>query len=262
MSAFLSLLGWEPLDSRSRYFLEQNPRSVLIFPHTSFYDLLLYIFYTQADPLLKRRCRVLINPFFTKKFQWFLKHFGSIESTRREEKNGGATKRICEELNKMDEFILLLSPKGSMENDHEWRSGFYHMARSLNCPVVPAGFDFERKRFVLNEPFDVQNISFEEACRIGKERLRDIIPRNPEKSEYLLADHDAGKVDIISPARMACLFLVLFIIIVILAWWFCYARHVFGPPDIEPCQMHQEKNNNFPRNYKNGFNSGSFVRTN
>lgn len=261
MSAFLSLLGWEPLDSRSRYFLDQNPRSILIFPHTSFYDFMLYIFYTQADPVLKKRCRVLINPYFTKKFQWFLQHFGSIESTRREEKHGGATKRICDELDKMDEFILLLSPKGSMENNHEWRSGFYHMARTLNCPVVPAGFDFERKRFVLNEPFNVQDISFEEACRIGKDRLRDIIPRNPEKSEYPLAYHDPGQVNIITPIRMICLFIVLFVIIIILAWWFCYARHVFNNPDSTMYQKLEENNKNFLSFYKNNAVSGKIGAT-
>lgn len=228
MAAFLSLVGWESLDEKSKKYLLDTPRSILIYPHTSFYDFVLYAFYFQSDPILKKRSRILVNPFFTDKFQWALQYFGSIPATRRDEKNGGGTKRICEELNKEEEFLLILSPKGSMESYHEWRTGFYYMAKELNCPVIPAGLDFEKKKFVLNEPFSVENLTVEEACIVGKERLKNIIPRNPEKSEFPLGEFDAEKVDAITPARSCFIFIIVAILIVLIIWWFCYARYAFG----------------------------------
>jgi len=207
-------LGWQPFDDQDRALLAKYPKCVMIYPHTSYYDFCLYILYQMADPILQRRCRILINPSFTENFQWLLKYIGSIEATRREIRNGGATRRICRELEKLDEFIFALSPKGSMEPNHAWRSGFYHIAKQMGCPVMPAGFDYVKKKFIFQQPFYIDDMTFEQACAEGKKRLFDIIPCHPDRSEYPLALHDKSKACLMPFWRWLVLWVLMLILLV------------------------------------------------
>ena len=107
-----SLIGWEPLSDSFKHVLEENPRCIMVYPHTSFCDFFLYLCYIADDPVLRRRSRVLINPHFTDKYWWLVKHVGAIRSTKRENTGGGAVARIQDELSQMDEFVFIISPKG------------------------------------------------------------------------------------------------------------------------------------------------------
>ena len=231
-------MGWQPLDAKAHRILAENPRCILIYPHTSFYDFLLYLIYSLEDPVLHRRSRVLINPHFTERFQWILKYVGSIESTRREIRQGGATARILEALTPMDEFIFLISPKGSMEAYHEWRTGFYHLAKQLQVPIITAGFDYQKKCFIMNEPFWVNDLSFEEACQIAKAKLRPIMPRHPYLCEYPIDDdYDLEELSLVDPWHQTLIFvivvLILILIFVVIVWvWLRWQ----GPSSACRCQ--------------------------
>ena len=107
----LTSCGWTIPDKESRERLYNIKRCIAIYPHTSFWDFCLYAAFTYLDKEIGSRCCALINSRFTSKFQFFLKHFGAIESTRREVKNGGLIDKLYEELSQREEFLFLISPK-------------------------------------------------------------------------------------------------------------------------------------------------------
>lgn len=223
------MMGWKPMNERELKLLKQHPKSVFVFAHTSFLDFMVYLAYRHDFDVIGRRTRVLINPMFTDHFQWFLQYFGSIPATRREIKDGGATKRIIEHLETMDEFIFALSPKGSTEAHHSWRSGFYHIAKHFDCPIFPVGLDFEKQCLIIKDPFFVTDMTLDQAVQKGKDELYDIIPYNPHKAEYPVGPHDPHKIQVMSTWRWVILILVIVILItaiVVMIWWLVHlCRH-------------------------------------
>lgn len=208
-SAALELMGWEPFSEEQTRLLQQHPKAVMIFPHTSYYEFFLYLFYRGHSPLLQRRCKILVAPVHTDRFQFLLKHIGSIPATRQEERNGGATERIKTHLAQLDEWLLVMSPKGSMSNKHPWRRGFYAIAKDLGVPIIPAGFDFEKKRFVIKPAFWVKDLTFAEACDTGKAALYDIIPCHPDKSEFPISPlYDPSKLGLMTAGRWVIFWLL------------------------------------------------------
>lgn len=211
----LELMGWKNLQPDQTEYLAQYPKAVMIFPHTSYYEFFLYLFYIADSELLRRRCRVLISPIHTKRFQWLLKHVGSVEATPREIRNGGAVDRICSQLEQLPEFLFVVSPKGSMARHHDWRKGFYAIARKLKCPVIPAGFDFEKKCFVIKPAFSVSRMSFRQACAHGKAQLKDIIPCHPEMAEYPLGPYNPNRLGLMSGQRWMIFWLLVLVVVVV-----------------------------------------------
>jgi len=48
--------------------------------------------------------------------------------------------------NATDPMQLIISPEGTRKKVHEWRTGFYHIARLADVPIVLAYIDYENKR--------------------------------------------------------------------------------------------------------------------
>jgi hypothetical protein len=232
-------MGWEPgfSEHAEETIRSAGPRAVLIFPHTSYYEFFLYLFYRGGNDLLRQRCRILVAPMHTKNFQWLLKHVGSIPATPRDERNGGGTARIIAQLEELDEWLLVLSPKGSMDPQHPWRRGFYGIAKHFGCPIIPGGFDFQKKAFIIKEPFWVgpegragkgkgkegwAGLTFKEACAKGKAELYDIVPCHPDKSEYPITPlYDPDKLGLMSTPRWVAFWLgvaALVVIAALLCW--------------------------------------------
>lgn len=163
--------------------MEEHKKVVLVFPHTAYFDAFLYSLYFLESETLRRRARVLINPGAMDQLGGVLKEFGGVKATARLVKNGGCVKRVVDEVSQMDEFIILLSPKGGLY-DFPWRTGYYWFAKLLGCELVAGGFDYRTKRFVLKEPFSVDNMSLEEAEVRCKQDLYDITPLHPQHSEF------------------------------------------------------------------------------
>ncbi len=44
------------------------------------------------------------------------------------------------------EMILVISPEGTRRKDIYWKTGFYHIARGANIPIVMAFLDYEKKQ--------------------------------------------------------------------------------------------------------------------
>ncbi len=210
--------GWQPLDLDTQEIFRKYKRVIMVYPHNSYADFVYYLMYMNAYPELGRKCKILINPFWMDKYGWALQYVGGVTATRREDTSGGAVKRVKYELQRMSEFILPVSPKGSM-NAHRWRTGYYHLAKELDCHIVCAGFDYHHKKFIINEPFKIGNMTVQQVEDKCKDQLRNITPIHPERSEFPVDAHivplDANPI---SDYRIALIVAGLVILLLILVW--------------------------------------------
>lgn len=223
MGIILSILGWERLNPETEQMLDKHKRLIMVFPHTTKLEFFLYVLYNLDSKLLRERCHFLVNSKENDKNKWILDKFGAIDAGVREIKGTGGVQKVYEKLKDKESFYLLISPKGTLK-PNEWRTGYYQMAKQLNCGIMPVGFDFDEHTFVVKEPIYVDNKSFEEVSEQIKNSLYDIVSLYPENNEYKSITDD---VDYIIPCFMSYerkifmmfLFILIIAIIIIMLIW-------------------------------------------
>ena len=52
-----------------------------------------------------------------------------------------------------ENFLLALAPEGTRKRVNSLRSGFYHIAKKAQVPILPIAFDFKTKEVVIGEAF-------------------------------------------------------------------------------------------------------------
>lgn len=103
-------------------------------PHTSNWDFVFFIGATGEEG---------VQPNFMGKhtlFQGIMRNFmfdmGGIPVDRS--KRANVTQQIAEEFEKREKLALVIAAEGTRSTDGSWKSGFYHIARAANVPIVPA----------------------------------------------------------------------------------------------------------------------------
>lgn len=134
----LLLAGWEfegPVPPEKKYVC-------LGCPHTSNWDGLL---------LLALARSVGLELEFMIKDSWVkgplgppLRRLGAVAIDRS--RSTHVVDQMIERFAERDRFVLLIPPEGTRRRAEYWRSGFYHIARGANVPVVPGFLDFARRR--------------------------------------------------------------------------------------------------------------------
>lgn len=177
-SILLRMMGWSYLDDRTLKIIEKHPRIVCVFSHTSYYDFLLLLLYYFSHPQLCH-LKTLIKPDYFKTIGYLLRLIGGIPATHINDKNGGAVNRIVEELLQEEKSHFLISPKGTILRG-EWRTGYYHIAKQLQCPLVAIGLDYELKQITVCNPilsiydeYHVKDLLYKD--------LSTIVPLHPEQ---------------------------------------------------------------------------------
>lgn len=135
---------------------------VLGAPHTSNWDFMLMLavgFVTRAKLRYLGKAELFRSPlgFF---FYWC----GGIPVDRS--KSVGLVEQTVKVIHNSKEFILAIAPEGTREQVHRWKSGFYHIAKSAEIPIVSAYVDAKRKvvgigdifRLTGNMEADMRNI--------------------------------------------------------------------------------------------------------
>lgn len=117
-------------------------------PHTSNWD---FVFFTGATH------EEGIQPNFMGKhtlFTGIMKNFmldmGGIPVDRS--KSANATQQIAAEFERRDHLALVIAAEGTRKSDGKWKSGFYHIARAANVPIVPAFADNARRILSFGPP--------------------------------------------------------------------------------------------------------------
>jgi 1-acyl-sn-glycerol-3-phosphate acyltransferase len=135
---FLRLTGWSAEGEKPR-----ERRFVLIAaPHTSNWDLpyllaLAAIFDVKVSWMGK-------HALFRPPLGWLMRRVGGIPIVRHRRGNMvSQMKRVFEE---SESLALVVPAEGTRGYVAHWKSGFYHIARSANVPIVLGYLDYGRRR--------------------------------------------------------------------------------------------------------------------
>lgn len=65
----------------------------------------------------------------------------------------GVVGQMCESFQTHERWWLTLAPEGTRKVVPKWRSGFYHVALTAGVPILPLGFHYPDKKFVILDLF-------------------------------------------------------------------------------------------------------------
>jgi len=171
-------LGWSELN------VPYRPRkAVILYPHTSKWDFLIFLLYKLAYPDIFQPTKVFMKPQPFKYFRWILRRWGCLPTTPREQTGGGMVSSIINSLVNESEYLIVISPKGTVENV-PWRSGYRAIAQGLNCPFWITGLDYKLKKLRVMTR-ELPNTTSESEL---KTHLAQIHPSMPSRCEYSLID--------------------------------------------------------------------------
>ncbi len=135
---FLDLTGWEPEGGRP-----QEQQFVLIAaPHTSNWDLvyllaLAVVFDVKISWMGK-------HALFRPPLGWLMRRVGGIPVVRDRSRN--MVSQMADAFGEVEELALVVPAESTRSSVAHWKSGFYHIARTANVPIVMGYLDYKRRR--------------------------------------------------------------------------------------------------------------------
>lgn len=140
----MKLTGWQfegKLPALASYI-------IIVGPHTSNWD---FIVGVMARGALGQRIHFLgKHQLFIPPWGWLFRAIGGSPVDRRKHNNlvDAVSKLFAED----PEYKLALAPEGTRAEVTRWKTGFYHIAKQSQIPIVAIGFDFGRKKLVISHP--------------------------------------------------------------------------------------------------------------
>ena len=135
---FLQLTGWQAEGVRPA----ARTCVLIAAPHTSNWDLAyLLAFAAVFDVRISWMGKhVLFRP----PFGWLMRLTGGIAIDRRA--HGGMVEQAAQRLKSSRDLLLVVPAEGTRAYVSHWKSGFYHIARAANVPIVLGYLDYARRR--------------------------------------------------------------------------------------------------------------------
>ena len=143
-------------------------------PHTSNWDFVFFIGATHDAG---------VKPGFMGKhtlFQGLMRDFMSDMGGVPVDRSGATnvTQQVAAEFARRDELALVMAAEGTRTSDGTWRSGFYHIARAANVPVVPTYVDLANRQLGFGPPIEPTGTYAETLTQIAR-FLRSKVPDYP-----------------------------------------------------------------------------------
>ncbi len=136
--AFLTVTGWRTEGQRPR-----DRRFVLIAaPHTSNWDLVYLLALSEIFDV--RISWMGKEAIFRPPFGWLMRRMGGIPVARH--KRGNLVAQATERFASSPDLALVVPAEGTRGAVEHWKSGFYHIARSAEVPIVLGYLDYARRR--------------------------------------------------------------------------------------------------------------------
>lgn len=119
------------------------PRLVLIgAPHTSNWDFvvgMLTVFAIGLDVHFVGK-----HTLFRPPMGWLMRWLGGTPVNRSTSQ--GVVGQLIDTFEANEHYVLGISPEGTRRRVETWKTGFYHLALGAGVPILPAFFDYRRKR--------------------------------------------------------------------------------------------------------------------
>ena len=168
-----TVLGWKVVNGFPK---DLNKYLVIAGPHTSNWDFPLAI-------LARFSQGVMINfigkkSLFKPPFGFFFRALGGRPVDRTKSKNMVQT--LIDVYNENENFIFAISPEGTRKKVSTWKTGFYHVAKGANVPIVMATLDFGNKQVYVKDPYYLTD-NIEADFKYFHEFFRDVKGKNPKQ---------------------------------------------------------------------------------
>jgi len=137
-SLLLRLCGWRPEGRRpaARRFV------LIAAPHTSNWDLPLLLLFAQVYQVRVRWMGK--HSLFRGPMGWAMRALGGVPVRR--DRSNDLVAQMARTLDESDSIALTVPTEGTRAYTSHWKSGFYHIARRADVPVVLGFLDYSRKR--------------------------------------------------------------------------------------------------------------------
>ena len=112
-------------------------------------------------------------------FGWFFKALGGIPVDRS--RALGFIDSVVKVIKAREKFSTAIAPEGTRGKVKRLKTGFYHIARLADIPLVYVKFDWGNKIIAFAEPRKVKD-TIEEELEFIEEHFKNTVGRNPEKS--------------------------------------------------------------------------------
>lgn len=149
------LFGWKDVPDHMFNIMTSFDKAILIYPHTSVWDMLLMFTYICSDSRLHNKYWPVIRKI--EKNTWKETYMGfifprymnmlSAPSVKEQKlKNSGFIDMAVDKLKNLEKYYVLISPEGDTFNVDRWKSGYYVLAKKLNIPIWVIGVDFSEHK--------------------------------------------------------------------------------------------------------------------
>lgn len=157
-----------------------NKCIVIAAPHTSNWDL---YYMMAAFSVYRLRIRFTIKQEWMRfPFSLVLKPLGGIAIDRSPRKDGNRpsfVEAMAELFNNNEELIIAITPEGTRSRNDQWKTGFFHVARAANVPIVLGYIDYGKKRAGLAKVIYPETL--EQTLEEMNAFYSTITPKYPEK---------------------------------------------------------------------------------
>jgi 1-acyl-sn-glycerol-3-phosphate acyltransferase len=144
---FHRLLGWKisgQLDA------DIKKAVVIVYPHTSWHD---FYIGALARKIINREINyVAKQELFNSPFGWYFKWMGGAPIDRKTSKN--TVDQIVKIFKERSKFRLAITPEGTRKKVKHWKTGFYHIAKAAEVPIIPIAFDYATKTVKFYPAFE------------------------------------------------------------------------------------------------------------
>ncbi len=142
---WLKVFGWETVGD-----VPNIPRAVFVaHPHTTGWDLPFTL--AVAWSLRMNVSWIGKNTLFKGPLKFFFRALGGVPVDRSKRNN--QVKAIADAIRNEERVFLTIAPSGTRKRRDHWKSGFYHIAREADVPLLLAFMDYSKKRGGLGPVF-------------------------------------------------------------------------------------------------------------
>jgi len=177
LARWLSIIVFKFSGWRTQGQLPDIPKFVMIAaPHTSNWDLpnmLFAAFIMRAKIYWMGKETIFRWPFYH-----VARWLGGIPIDRS--KSNDVVKASIQQFELMDRLILTVPPSGTRKKVVYWKSGFYHIARGANVPILLGFIDYRRKVSGVG-PLVYPSGDLEADMKVITDFYADITGKYPEK---------------------------------------------------------------------------------
>jgi len=145
---YLQLTGWKIIDKK----LPMVDKAILIFaPHTSNWDFMTMM---MAKFYWRLKVRYLgKHTLFRWPCGWFFKALGGIPVVRHE--NNNVVGQVAKMIDDNEHILLAIAPEGTRRFTPFWKTGFYHIAKHANLPIIMFYLDASTRTIGFSDLFQV-----------------------------------------------------------------------------------------------------------